>query len=370
MKKKIRILYLTTTSKLCGTEKMIFELFKGIDKDKFEIKVCTIKDDLKDQLLDRLRERNIKTACLKLDEKWKIWKIFGLCKIIKDFKPDILQSFLFFDNILARIFGKLMGVPMVVSGQRNVKIHSSYVRNLIDKYTLFLGDLIVSNTDSGKELLIQRGRLNPQKIKVIYNGIEIAKEQIFLQRKELLKEIKISEKVKIIGFIGRLQKQKGVKYLIDAMELLNDKMKIYCVIIGEGRDRDDLEKHARNKNICFLGWKNNALKYIKAFDIFVLPSLWEGMPNVLLEAMVCEVPVITTNVGGNTEIIEDGKTGFLIEPKNCQQLAKKIEYVLNISKKEKEKITKQAKKMVEERFSIKEMVKGFEKIYLESSIEK
>ena len=366
MDNKIKILYLTTTSRLCGAEKIIYELSKRINKERFEIMVCTIKDDLEGGLLDKVRGIGIKTAALGIENKWKFYLSFRRYKIIKDFNPDILQSFLYFDNILARIFGKIAGVPIIISGQRNVETERSSLRNSLDKYTLPLADLVISNTREGEKILMEKFHLAHPRVKLIYNGIDIREENDSIKKKEFLKEIGLSEDEKIVGFIGRLEKQKGVQYLLDAMQILYEQdSSIYALIIGDGKEKDRLEKYSQSKSCkaIFLGWKENASRYLTSFDIMVLPSLWEGMPNVVLEAMKQGIPVIATSVGGNIEIVEDGITGFLVGPGNSQALAKKIKMVLSLPESEKTSIIKKAKDKVINNFNIDKMVKEFENTY-------
>lgn len=367
MNNKIRILYLTTTSKVSGAEKIMYELSKRINKERFEIMVCTIKDDLKEGLLEKSRDIGIKAATLGVENKWKFYKSFQLFKIIKEFNPHILQSFLFFDNILARVFGKITGLPVIISGLRNVEPERSSFRNFFDKLTFPFADLVISNTESGKKFLTQKFKLDSKKIKVIYNGIEIDSEGPLFRKKEFLLDTGLLGNEKIVGFVGRLEKQKGVQYLIEAMRIINKHdLSIYALIIGDGREKDKLEKYAQSFDcrVIFLGWKYNIFQYLKYFDLFILPSLREGMPNVVLEAMGQGIPVIATNVGGNKELIEDGKTGFLLEPKNSEQLAKKILEILNFSEKEKQLITSEARKNVTNNFSIERMVTEFEETYL------
>ena len=372
MKDKIKVMYLTTTSKLCGTEKILMELAKRIDKEHFDTMVITIKDDLQEGLLEKLRGKGVKTACLKVDKKWRFYKLCQLISLIKEFKPDIIESFLFFDNILVRIFGKLMRVPAIISGQRNVEINRSFFRNLLDKSTIKLADLIISNTERGKDLLVKKYGIDGDQIKVINNGIEIEEENNSVQKKELLSEADLpglTGNEKIVGFIGRLEKQKGVQYLLDAMRIINkEDPSVYALIIGDGKEKENLQKYAKSSgdnsgNIVFSGWKDNVLQYLKLFNILVLPSLWEGMPNVVLEAMLKEVPVITTNVGGIGEIIDDGKNGFLVSPGNSLLLADKIKYVLWLSNDERQRITSAAKNRVISNFNIERMVREFEDIY-------
>lgn len=270
MNKKIKILYLTTASKLSGAEKMLYELVKGIDKEKYEVMVCTIKDDLGSQLLDRLRKKGIKTACLNLDKKWKVWKVFKLFKIIKNFNPNILQTFLFFDNILARIFGKLIGIPIIISGQRNAETYRPRIRNFFDRITINLADYMVSNSEAGKRIVIERDGFPEEKVKVIYNGIDLNKTRQL--------EAKKSKKITKIGFVGRLRLEKGLNYLIEAVVILKNKINDFVVlIIGEGPERENLEKLAHKNGIedviRFLGYKEKEWEYMQEFDLFVLPSL-------------------------------------------------------------------------------------------------
>jgi glycosyltransferase involved in cell wall biosynthesis len=373
MNKKIKILYLTTTSKLSGTEKMLCELSRRINKRKYEIMVCTIVDDLSEQLLEILRREGIKTVCLNLDKKWKLWKIFRLFKVIHDFKPDILQSFLFFDNIMSRFFGKLFNVPIIISGQRNVEVYWSSFRNFIDKTTISLTDYIVSNSYAGKKILIERKKVSKEKIRVIHNGVNT--ENFNNLRKINLLDLinKDVSSISVLGFVGRLIDQKGLNYLIRAIAKLKDE-NLSCLIIGEGKEKEKFKKIAKNLKIenliFFLGRRNSAWRYMKNFDILILPSLGEGMPNVILEAMIQEVPVIATNVGGIPEIIVDGENGFLVEPRDIRGLYDKIKYVLNLSEEKRKKIGKNAKKIVEEKFSIKRMVKEYENLYREIINEK
>lgn len=369
MKDKIKVMYLTTTSKLCGSEKILMELAKRIDKEYFEIMVITIKDDLREGLLEKLRGKGIKTACLGVDKRWKFYKLWRLFPLIKEFKPDIIESFLFFDNILARIFGKLMSVPVIITGQRNVETNRFLLRNLLDKRTIRLSNLIISNTERGKELLVQKYGIDGDRVKIIYNGIEIDDEKAPLPEGKFLLRTGLSGNEKIVGFIGRLEKQKGVQHLVDAVKIIyNQDPSVYALIVGDGKERESLEKYSKSNgensaNIVFSGWIDNASQFIKLFKVLVLPSLWEGMPNVILEAMTKEVPVITTNVGGISEVIDDGKDGFLVEPGNSLLLADKIKYVLSLSDDERQRITRAAKNRVISNFNIERMVREFENSY-------
>ncbi len=361
--RKIRLFYLTTTPKISGAEKQLFELVSRINKEVFDVFVCTIMEEKKGGLLYKLKEKGINCCSLNINSKWQFFKIFKLHFLLKKERLDILQSFLFFDNIAARIIGKVAGVPVIISGQRSAETHRSKLRNFLDKTTLPLTNHIISNSEAGKKILIERTGVKEEKISVIYNGVS-AKKPCPVQVKENTKR---RDRIKI-GFIGRLTKLKGLIYLLESIAQLKNK-KISLVLIGDGPERENLEKLSRELNIenqvKFLGRKENAWEYMANFDVFVLSSLWEGTPNVILEAMSQGVPVIATHVGGIPEMIDDGKTGFLTESKNPKVLAEKINYVLGLSQSELEEIIKKARKTVEEKFSLGKMINEHENLYRE-----
>jgi len=365
---KIKILYLTTSSQMAGAEKMLFELVQRINREKFEVLVCTIKGD-NDGLLLNLKKKKIQVRALHIKSKWQFLKVVWLFKIIKDLKPDILQSFLFFDNLLARIFGRLCKVPVVISGQRNVETQRSSIRNFLDKITLPLADFVISNTRAGKKILIEREKVNPKKIIVIPNGIDLQKIPPFLNKKERNKKIKemfqvSSFKFQVVGFVGYLTEQKGLEYLLEAFSQLREE-DAFLLIIGDGPCFQKLKIKAQelkiDKKALFLGYKKDVLNYLRLFDIFCLPSLWEGQPNVILEAMGCGLPIVATRVGGVQEMIKDKKNGILVPPANSKALFRAIELLLK-NESLRRKMGQAALNSVK-KYDIESMVSQYENLY-------
>lgn len=172
---------------------------------------------------------------------------------------------------------------------------------------------------------------------------------------------------KDITFIGRLDHMKGVQVLLEAFKTLKeDSVTAYLNIIGDGPDRGKLKSHAVESGIAdsisFCGELAEIKPYLEKSALFVLPSLSEGLSNVLLEAMACGLPIIATRVGGNTDLIQDGVNGMLVEPGNSDQLYQTMKKVL-IDKDLAKKLGRAARKTVEEKFSLQSVTDHYIRLY-------
>src|SRR4030042_1929721 len=237
---------------------------------------------------------------------------------------------------------------------------------LVEKYTAKFKDYIVNNASSDKKQAIELGIKPKKELTLIHNGIDVSRlEKEFLIREKARKELNLNQSDFVVGAIANFYPPKGLKYLIEAASLLSGK-DIKFIIIGDGEERTLLEKVIEEKNL-----KNNfilkgvipeAYRYLKAFDIFVLPSVKEGFPWTILEAMSAEVPVIATKVGAVPEVIRNNKNGILIEPENPQQISGAIEMLID-DKGLQEILAKEGKKIVTEEFNLKTMVKKYEALF-------
>ncbi|MBC7319130.1 glycosyltransferase family 4 protein [bacterium] len=219
------------------------------------------------------------------------------------------------------------------------------------------GDKVIAVSNYEKENLIKAG-LPIDKITLIYNGISETLEK---------RELPIKLEGFIIGTAARLTKSKGIRYLIEAFSYLYDKYRgINLVIIGDGEEREKLEESAKKLNVkdrtFFLGALPNARFYFRDFHIFVLPSLFEALGIVILEAISQKVPVIATNIGGIPEIIEDGKTGLLVPPKDSLTLARAMEKLIK-NKELREYLGEEGNKRYKERFTLEAMVIKTKEVY-------
>ena len=212
---------------------------------------------------------------------------------------------------------------------------------------------VITVSRYNKNYLIQKYKMPPDKIEVIHCGIDI----------NFFKPAKDSNKENIILTVARLHPVKGLEYAIKACALLKQKANRFkYFIVGEGSEHSKLEHLIRNlqlQDYVFLEGarvKEEVLKYYQKAKIFILPSITEGLPVSLMESMACKVPVIATKICGVPELVEDGINGYLVPPKDVQQLAQKMEILLN-NPELCEKFGNQGRKKVEAEFNLKKEVK-------------
>ncbi len=238
---------------------------------------------------------------------------FRALQIIKREKINILHCQGFLSSLLGYLLFWLTKIPYIVTVQR---LES---KNWLKKLVYKNAEFCIAASSAIKNYFQESGCKN---IKIIPNGID-------LERFENLKH-PLHDKFTIIT-VARLEKVKGIEYLIKAVSNYQLSMSNYqLLIIGDGSERKNLEslveKLDRKDKVKFLGEIPNEKipEYLTAADCFVLPSVKEGFGIVILEAMACQIPVVGTNVGGISDIIEDGKTGILVEPKNPQSISEAI----------------------------------------------
>ncbi|MFN4226732.1 MAG: glycosyltransferase [Candidatus Ratteibacteria bacterium] len=353
MGNKIKIGYLIGSSEIGGTEKMILTLAKNLNKDTFEVIFFCIKGEGK--FTKKLRNENFKVYVVNL--KKNPFSFITLFFLIKKENLDILQSFLFVANILGRIYGRILKIKLIISSQRSTDPWRKWYHWFLERITLRWVNLIISNSYSAREILIKKGKIPRKKIKVIPNGIEIPEKIEKIEKKDYI----------VVGSIGNLKKAKGYFYLIEASKIVIEKYKnVRFYILGDGELKQEILKKIKENGLeqyfVLTGYVEDIYDYLKIFDIFVLPSLWEGCPVSLLESMGYGIASIATDVGDVPYIIENGQTGYIVKKGDYKKIAEKIIELIE-NKSLREKIGQKAREKVKKDFCFEEMVKAYASIY-------
>lgn len=345
---------------------MLYNLISGLNKEKYEPVVVSFLPNgemaTKLQKVCRIASLNVKT-------KYNPFYFLKLTRILREEKPEILHSHLFHANFAGRLAGKISKVPIIISTVHSPNI-GGILRERLLKWTDKFSNINVFVSRAVAKYFIEEKKVSKwEKARVIYNGVDVKKffSDNKIQAKKLLN---FPSNKPILIATGRLANSKGYPQLIEAMKLLKESGRDFqLLILGEGEKRQELENLVRNRKledrVKLLGYIGNVPDYLKAGDVFMMSSLWEGFSLSLLEAMASGLVPIATSVGGNPEVIENGVNGFLAEPNNADDLFKKIRQVLDLPAKDWARMGEKSKSTVQEKFSLKKMVWDYDNLYQE-----
>jgi sugar transferase (PEP-CTERM/EpsH1 system associated) len=315
-KSKIRnVLMMTDVTGRGGAEKALVDLAVRLDRNRFNVTVCATRSAGNYQPV--LDEAGVRTIILDRTSRRDMYKLLGLARLMRRERIDILHTHLFGSNTWGRVLGRLAGVPVIIAHEHWSSKPEREVA--VDRLLYRLSDRILVPSEASKRIVMEMERIPARYISVLYNGVDISH---FTPANgmgcEVRQELGLNCDELVVGTVGRLSPEKGgVDVLVRAVERLRQiHPKARLLVVGDGPLRPDLEQVASElgSNAIFAGTRTDVARLLSAMDIFVLPSLKEAMPIALLEAMAMRLPVIATTVGGVPEIVDDGKTGFLVPP--------------------------------------------------------
>lgn len=310
------------------------------------------------------------------ETEWRSGKIF--LKLVREFKKSsirIIHTHKYKDTILAAPAAKLCGIPHVVrtvhglrepfGGLQSFKM-SLYeaIERTMHRYCV--DSIIGVSSQIEREYKAEGGVFN---VTCIRNGIDLEGRSVQTDRWRTRKDLGVDSGTCLIGTVGRLTPVKGIQYLLQAARiLLRQGANVKVLVVGDGSIRLDLLTQTRDlgisEHVMFLGHREDTDALLQALDVFVLPSLSEGIPMALLEAMATSRAVVASRVGGIPEIVEDGVEGFLVEPMDVNGLADKCRQLIE-SPDVARKMGEQARKRVEQDFSATAMADRVVSVYNE-----
>ncbi len=362
MKPVENILFVTVGYTLGGSENMIARIAPKLKERGYDIKVLAFKDW--GPISDKLETSGIE--CVSLFGKGRfdfrvLWRYF---LYLRRSPPDLIIAFLYRAYIPSRIFGSLLGIHNI-SSVRGVWKWMGPMQKFLDRITAPLSYVIYSCSEAVTEFLVKDVGIKRETIVTIPNGIDLESLFVKVDRKKKLRKLGLISGSKVFGTVGRLyEPTKGISVLLEASKIVQSKVDAELLIVGSGKDEDSLKKKALDLGVkaLFLGERSDIIELLQVMDVFVLPSLSEGFPVVILEAMAAGLPVVATNVGGNKEVVLDNKTGYIVKSGNPVKLAEKIKDLLENDQMRK-KFGEEGFRRVKEKFSIDKTVDGIESLW-------
>jgi glycosyltransferase involved in cell wall biosynthesis len=369
-RRKISILFLIPSLQMGGAEIQLLSLVKGLDKQKFAVTVAVFYH--RGELCDDFEAiENIRVFYLEKKSAVDFFFLRNLADLLHNSFFDIIQSYNVSARIIGLFFGRLFGIRHIILTERNAKaVYSSPCSRLyffLENRFLRFADLVVANSVAGQNFILSRN-VPEEKTRIILNGIDEQRIRITRPPKLVIDELGIALRGPIVGMVARIVPQKDHETFLKATKII---IHVYpdarFILIGNGPEFDRMNALAKelriDRSVYFLGHRPDVANYVNIFDVVLLTSRKsEGCSNALIEAMMLGKPVVTTRVAGNESFIQHEKNGFLVQPRNPEELAKTTLRLLG-DETLRSDIGRRAKEMAMTQFSQESMVKSYEQLY-------
>jgi glycosyltransferase involved in cell wall biosynthesis len=366
---KIKVLQMIDKPFLGGGQKNLLSIAKFLDKSRFDVSICSQPGG---PLVDETRENNIPHLPVNLTKKISPKTTGEIRSLFRDARFDILHTHGGVAGLYGRWAAKKSIIPVVIHtlhgihylNYRNPLLRYFYVG--LERYFSRFTSALIFVSDADRKKGEKYKLASPQKMHIIKNGIDFS---LYTPEKDaaLGKSIGIDRASPVIGTVARLQHPKGIRYLVQAIPKIHRAFpSAKIVIIGDGPERDDLERLDRSLNpqnlVLFLGNRVDAPRILSYFDVFVLPSLWEGLPFALLEAAALAKPVVSTTVDGIKELVKNKESGLLVPPKDPDSLGEAVIQLLR-DKEYASRLGGNLKNHIQPRYTLSRMVSQTEELY-------
>ena len=335
MNGRIRVAHCLEQVRSGGVERRRLSLARRLDPQRFEqIIICT-------EALPELRAEFEQAGCRVFElgrmTRGVDWpKIRTAARLLREFRPDIVHGAVFEGVIVATLAGRLARVPVIIAEEIITPVGRRFTGHLYFRLLTGLADKVVAISDAVRDYLIGTLRLPRSKVRLIYNGVAEAEPASTEELHDIRTSLGLAEGAPVIGTLSRLAGPTGHppdshKRISDAIAAMKPILQRFpnarLLIVGDGPDRPFLEDHARREGledaVAFAGFQQRVRPYLECMDVLAHPAETEGLPLVLVEAMLASRPIVASNVAGSNEVVADGETGFLVPVRNPRALADK-----------------------------------------------
>jgi glycosyltransferase involved in cell wall biosynthesis len=366
--RRVRLLYVAGNFVTGGAERHLLEMWRRIDRARFDVRIAVLKREGAFTPLVEATGLPIHDLGVgrRVYDPSGVRGLLRLVALVRRFRPDVVHGYLFGPNLFAALAGRLCGVRVVCVAKRNVDAFESPRQIAVQRLAHRLATHVTAVSREVAASSVALG-VPASRVTVIENGVDVGRFDGATRRDALPGLEAVPAGVPLVGSVGCLAPRKDYGTLLAALARLAATRDFRCAIAGDGPDRAALEARAAGLGVAdrvtFLGERSDVDRLLAAFDVFTLSSREEGIPNALLEAMAAARPCVATRVGGNAEVLEDGRTGWLVPAQDPEALAAALGDALARPAEAARRGAAARAAMVEER-SIEAMVRRHEDFYL------
>jgi glycosyltransferase involved in cell wall biosynthesis len=367
------VIFLTTGLAYGGAETQLVNLATRLKKRGWDVGVVSMLPP--QAFIEELTAAGIPLATLNMRRGVPDPRaVFKLVKILKQRQPDILHSHMVHANLLGRVVRVFYRIPVVISTAHSMNEGRRW-REIAYRMTDFLADITTNVSRAAVDRYLRVGAVPKDKIIFIPNGIDTFLFQFNQDaRLQLRKDLGLNENFVWLA-VGRFEEAKDYPNLLQAFKSVTDERNDAALLIaGQGTLFEDIKSMAHSlgltEKVRFLGVRRDVPELMSTADAYVMSSTWEGLPMVLLEAAACELPVVSTDAGGNSEIVLDGVSGYIVPPRDPQALAAAMLKMMSFPEEERRAMGQAGRAHIEANYSLDHVVDQWEKLYRDLLLKK
>jgi glycosyltransferase involved in cell wall biosynthesis len=348
-----------------GAEYQLYELLRGLDRRRFAPTVFVLAAH--GHWVEPIRELGIEVREIPGSRSADLSRLQRLRAQLRGLRPQVLHTILWSGNCYGRLAAIGLGIPVVITAERNLIARPPWqvrLERLLDRWT----DCYLVNSHAIAEALVRRQGLPGSKMRVVHNGIDLASvPPLAPDRRAARQGLGFDPARRLVAGVGRLEEQKDYPtFLAAAARVAAAAPDVDFVVAGAGSLRGELEaladRHGLGTRLRFLGLRHDVPALLAGVDVLALTSRWEGLPNVVIEAMATGAVAVATDVGGCRELIAHGETGLIVPPGEPEAVARAVLDVLQHADLA-DRLRQAARRRVESEFTLAAMVERTTQVY-------
>jgi glycosyltransferase involved in cell wall biosynthesis len=358
-----------------GAEQLMPSILKNLKQAGFNIRICALQIRAGNPIASDLERLGLSVDLVPIANLRRPFNLFRILRYLRLHRPQLLHTQLEFADILGSVAAKLLGIPSV-STVHTLDIFpekkSAWGRMKLRWFLLgIFCDRVIAVSEKTRLHYLQSGGLHPDKVVTLYNGVDISrfKNTDTSQTARTKQALHLPLNSRIIITIAVLREPKGIQFMIEALPAILEQFPdVHYLIVGDGKYgtalTDLVTSLAIKNHVTFAGHRTDIPDLLACCDIFVLPTLKDALPTVLIEALAAERPIVASDVGGVPEIIENGVNGLLVAPGDPSKLAEACLQLLKNNELSR-KIVLAGSKTVQQRFNIDSQIRQLSRMYEE-----